>query len=185
MTETPPYRLVKRDHDIEIRDYDSYIFAQTEVHPDFKNALYSGFIKLFNYFSGNNVKKVKIPMTIPLSEEQIPVPEKIPMTMPVTAEKTTANTYMISFIMPSKYTMETLPEPDDTSITFKQVPAHRAAVIKFNGSLDERLAERKMEELNAWLAKNNLKPRSNFIMAQYDPPWISGFMRHNEILVEI
>jgi hypothetical protein len=142
-------------------------------------------MKLFNYISGNNTNRSKIKMTIPVTEEQVSAAsEKIPMTAPVTTERTAANAYVISFIMPSSYTMETLPEPNDKSITFKQVPAHRAAVIKFNGRLGEGLAKIKMDELNAWLVKNNLKPRSNFIMAQYNPPWIPGFMRHNEILVE-
>jgi DNA gyrase inhibitor GyrI len=185
MAETPSYRLVKRDHDIEIRDYDGYILARVEVLSDFKDALYSGFMKLFNYISGNNTNRSKIKMTIPVTEEQASASEKIPMTAPVTTEKTTANAYVISFIMPSSYAMETLPEPNDKSITFRQVPAHRAAVIKFKGRMDEGLAQRKMEALNAWLEKNDLKPVSNFIMAQYDPPWIPGFMRHNEILVEI
>jgi DNA gyrase inhibitor GyrI len=184
MTETPSYRLIKRDRDIEIRDYDAYVLAQVEVASDFKNALYSGFMKLFNYISGNNTNRSKIKMTIPVTEEQATASEKIPMTAPVTTEKTTANAYVVSFIMPSSYTLETLPKPNDNSITFKQVPAHRAAVITFNGRLGEGLAKIKTEELNAWLEKNNLKPRSNFIMAQYNPPWIPGFMRHNEILVE-
>ena len=70
-------------------------------------------------------------MTTPVSEEKIKGPEKIPMASPVTpesfkdSEKISMNTpvsdetyvekmHRISFTIPSKYTLETLPEPDDT-----------------------------------------------------------------------
>jgi hypothetical protein len=51
--------------------------------------------------------------------------------------------------------------------------------------MDEALANKKMAELKEWLDKNNMMMKSNFIMAQYNPPWIPGFMRKNEIIVEV
>jgi DNA gyrase inhibitor GyrI len=185
VTETLRYDILKQDGDIELRQYNSYILAQVESSSDMKGATYSGFMKLFNYISGNNTNKAKIRMTIPVTEEQVSTSEKIPMTAPVTTERSSNNAYVTSFVMPSNYTMETLPEPKDKSITFKQVPAHRAAVIKFSGRMNEELAGKKIEELDQWLRKNHLEPRSNFIMAQFNPPWIPGFMRHNEVWVEI
>lgn len=185
MTETLRYNILKQDGDFEIRQYDSYIVAQIEVLSDMKDATSSGFMKLFRYISGNNISKAKIEMTIPATEKQVSVSEKLPMTSPVTTERVASNAYTISFVMPSNYTLDTLPEPKDKSITFKQVPEHQAAVITFHGRMSEELAQKEVGKLKEWLSKNKMAPRSNFIMAQFNPPWIPGFMRKNEIIVEI
>jgi len=72
-------------------------------------------------------KKSDIAMTVPVSEETLessesiamttPViqekikPKKIAMITPVAEEKTRGNVHRISFTMPSKYALSTLPEP--------------------------------------------------------------------------
>jgi DNA gyrase inhibitor GyrI len=184
-TEGPVYSVVKEDGNVEIRDYPGYITAQVKVRSDYNSALYSGFMKLFNYISGQNTNRSKIKMTVPVTQEQAPASEKIPMIAPVTSEKVTNNEYTISFIMPDQYTLDTLPIPEDKNITFKKIEPHRAAVISFSGRMNEELANKKIAEIRGWLDKNNMKPKSHFVMAQYDPPWIPGFMRKNEIIVEI
>ena len=70
--------------------------------------------------------------------------------------------------MPSKYTLETLPEPDDPRIKFKEVKNQKTAVLRFSGRVKKKLAYKKMEEMRKWLDKKNLNPRSNFIVAQYN-----------------
>jgi hypothetical protein len=184
-TEGPAYSVVKKDGAVEIRDYQGYITAQVNVSSDYNKALYSGFMGLFNYISGKNTNRSKINMTAPVTQEKRDVSEKIPMTAPVTSEKIKNNQYTISFIMAAKYTLDSLPVPEDKNITFNKIEPHRAAVISFSGRMDEVLANKKMAELGEWLDKNNMKPKSNFIMAQYNPPWIPGFMRKNEIIVEV
>jgi hypothetical protein len=42
-----------------------------------------------------------------------------------------------------------------------------------------------MEEMRKWLAKKNLNPRSNFVIAQYNNSAVPGFLRRNEILFEV
>lgn len=185
MTDTLGYDILQQDGDVEIRHYGSFILAQVEALSDMKDATYSGFMKLFNYISGNNINKAKIEMTIPVTEEQVSVSEKIPMTAPVTTERLAKSAYKVSFVMPSNYTIDTLPEPKDKSITFKQIPEHQAAVITFHGRMSEEIAQKKIEVLNEWLTKNHMAPKSNFVMAQFNPPWIPGFMRKNEIIVEL
>jgi hypothetical protein len=183
--EGPVYTVEKKEGAVEIRDYQGFITAQVNVSSDYNGALYSGFMELFNYISGKNMNRSKISMTVPVTQEQKPGSEKIPMTAPVTSEKVNNNEYVVSFIMPARYTLDTLPMPEDKNITFNKIGPHRAAVISFSGRMDEALANKKIAELREWLDKNNMKPKSNFIMAQYNPPWIPGFMRKNEIIVEI
>ena len=87
--------------------------------------------------------------------------------------------------MPSKFTLETLPEPLDKRITFKVVESRRTAAIRFPGRVHEKLATQKTEELRAWLSRNGIAPKSNFVIALYNPPFIPGIFRRNEIIVDI
>lgn len=181
----PVYKVVKHDGSFEIRDYDGYITAYVDEASDFNDAVGSGFMKLFKYISGNNTNKSKIKMTAPVTEEQVPTSEKISMTAPVTTEKVSGNVYRISFIMPANYTLDTLPVPGNNDVKFMKIYPHEAAIITFSGRMNGDLANKKTSELKNWLGKNSLHPRSNYIMAQYDPPWIPGFTRRNEVMVEI
>jgi hypothetical protein len=202
MTESPAYTLEKKDEHFEIRRYPDYILAQVDVESDYNSAVGIGFRILANYIFGGNKKRKSIPMTTPVSEEKIKGSEKIPMAAPVTQEPSgdsekismaapvSDETYgkkmhRISFTMPSKYTLETLPEPDDNRIKFKEVKNQKTAVLKFSGRVKKELAHEKMEEMRRWLVENNLNPKSNFIVAQYNNPAVPGFLRRNEILVEI
>ncbi len=202
MTESPAYTLEEKDDQFEIRRYPDYILAQVDVESDYNGAVSIGFRILANYIFGGNKKRKSIPMTTPVSEERIKGSEKIPMaapvtqessmdsekismTAPVSKEKMGEKIHRISFTMPSKYTLESLPEPDDPRIKFKEVKNQKTAVLRFSGRVKMKLAYEKMEEMRKWLAKNNLNPESNFIVAQYNNPAVPGFLRRNEILVEI
>lgn len=127
----------------------------------------------------------KIPMAAPVTEESIDSSEKIAMTAPVTEEKSGKHIYRISFTMPSKYTLETLPEPNDKNISFKEVRNQKMAVLRFKGRVNHKLADKEVEELKKWLEKNKMQPKSNFIIAQYNNPAVPGFLRRNEIMIEI
>jgi hypothetical protein len=207
MTESPAYSVEKKEGNFEIRKYEDYVLAQVDVNADYKRAMSMGFSILAGYIFGGNTKKTKIPMTTPVTginihkSENIPmtVPvteekiketqkaeaEKIPMTVPVTEENRGEEIYRISFTMPSKYTIETLPEPDDKRIKFKEEKNQQMVVLRFSGRAKEDLSQDKIEELKQWLSDNSLEPKSNFIVAQYNHPAIPGFLRRNEIIVKI
>lgn len=40
---------------------------------------------------------------------------------------------MMSFVMPSKYTKETLPKPKNPDVAIIEVPSHLAAALTFRG----------------------------------------------------
>ena len=112
--------------------------------------------------------------------------EKISMTAPVTEEQAGERVHRISFAMPSRFTLETLPEPLDKRITFKVVESRRTAAIRFSGRVHEKLAgseNRGTEGLGS--QGTALTPKSNFIVALYNPPFIPGIFRRNEIIVDI
>ena len=87
--------------------------------------------------------------------------------------------------MPSKYTLESLPQPADKIISFRKVGKHRVAALRFSGNLNSKLATRKAKELEAWLAEGKYSRKGGFVFAQYNPPWIPGFFRRNEVLTEV
>ncbi|MGB9937477.1 MAG: SOUL family heme-binding protein [Methanobacterium sp.] len=200
MTETLTYEVEKKEDNFEIRKYSNHITAHVDVDAPFDQAMGIGFSILANYIFGGNRKRKNIEMTV-LVEEEKRSSEKIPMTAPVTEEslkesekikmtthvieEETGNLHRISFVMPSKYTMETLPEPEDNRIKIEEVKEEKMAAMRFKGRVKEKLAAEKIEELKRWLRENNIEPKSNFIVAQYNNPAVPGFLRRNEILVEI
>jgi hypothetical protein len=187
--ESPHYKVEKELDGCEIRVYSAYVLAQVDVESDFDGALRNGFEILAHYIFGGNRTRKSIPMTAPVSEE-IPMlapvtSEKISMTAPVTEEQAGEHVFRVSFAMPSKFTLETLPEPQDKRITFKVIESRRTAAIRFSGRVHEKLANEKTEELRTCLSKNGLTPKSNFVVALYNPPFIPGIFRRNEIIVGI
>jgi hypothetical protein len=89
------------------------------------------------------VKSEKIPMASPVTQESSQDSEKISMTVPVSEETYGEKMHRISFTMPSKYTLETLPDPDDPRIKFKEVKNQKTAVLRFSGRVKKKLAYKK------------------------------------------
>jgi len=182
--ETPEFETLKKDGKFETREYKEYISAAVEIEGDFRHALIDGFRVLADYIFGDNRTRTGIAMTVPVTEQAVKS-QKIGMTAPVTAAKTGGGKkYLISFTMPAKYRLETLPEPVNKNIAIYKVAPHKAAVLRFSGNANEKNTLKKTEELEAWLKQNNLQPGSDFMLAQYNPPWIPGPFRKNEIIVE-
>ena len=59
------------------------------------------------------------------------------------------------------------------------------AAIRFSGHSHEPQVREKIRRLEGWLQANKLTTKSDFKLARYDPPWVPGFMRRNEILVDV
>ena len=91
----------------------------------------------------------------------------------------------VRFIMPSKYTMETLPKPNNPAVELKEIPAKRFAAIRFSGMAGEDSLKRHAKELEDFLSAKTLRPLSPPTYAFYNPPWTLPFLRRNEVLVEI
>jgi hypothetical protein len=127
--EKPAYTIVEHRDGYEVREYGTYIVAETTVSGDRQKAVTSGFQIIADYIFGNNVSKKGIAMTAPVLESQ--ASEKISMTSPVLSTESTAGDRTIAFVLPSEYTLETLPVPNNTAVTLREVPAHTVAVLQF------------------------------------------------------
>ena len=166
---------------IEIRDYAQMIVAETDVAGERDDAISKGFRIIANYIFGNNSATQKVPMTAPVTQQGS---EKIAMTAPVT-QQGEGNTWKVRFIMPSSYSMETLPKPSNPTVELKEDPAKRFVVIRFAGLGGDENLKHHTNELNDFIMAKNLTPQSPPTYAFYNPPWTLPFLRRNEVLIEI
>jgi effector-binding domain-containing protein len=179
--EEAKYRVVLKDGPIEIRNYEPSIVAETVVSGEFEDAGDSAFRRLFRYIDGNNVSQEEIAMTAPVSQGRS---EKIAMTSPV-GQQSAPGGWAVSFMMPASYTMETIPEPKDDSVAIREVPAYRAAAIRYSGFWSEKNYQEHLTELNTWLDANDYRRAGEPVWARYDAPFKPWFMRRNEILIPV
>lgn len=184
--ETPKYTLVSKTGDYEIREYAGYIRAEVVVKGTFTSSLNSGFRKVADYIFGNNTAASGIAMTAPVISEKAAASEKIAMTAPVISEKSgEEGSYVVAFVMPSEYTLEKLPKPNNSEVTLREVPKQRYAVLVFGGYATEARTADKTAELVAALGRDGIKTAGEPMLAQYDPPWTPPYMRTNEVHVAL
>jgi effector-binding domain-containing protein len=180
--EEAKYKVLEKDNRFEIRDYDPHILAETIVEGDLEEAGNKAFNKLFRYISGDNRSRNKVAMTAPVSQQ--PMGEKIKMTAPV-GQRRVQEKWAVSFMMPTSYTIETLPEPEDRNITLRQVPARRMASVRYSGFWSEKRYLRYKSELESWIYERGHTIVGDPIWARYNPPFTPWFLRRNEILIPI
>lgn len=180
--EEAEYRVLQKDGMFELREYAPSIVAETVVGGDFDDAGSRAFRKLFRYIDGENVAQKEIAMTAPVS--QAPASEKIAMTSPV-GQQASDGGWVVSFMMPSSYSMDTIPQPSDPAVRLREVPAHRAAVIRYSGFWSEERYREHLQQLRSWIGQQELETSGDPVWARYDPPFKPWFMRRNEILIPI
>ena len=184
--EEPKFTLLEKDQAFELRIYEKKLIAEVEVDGDMRDASSKGFRLIADFIFGNNTsqtgKPEKISMTAPVSIE--PRAEKISMTAPVGVQQAN-NGWKVYFVMPSQYTLDTLPKPNNPLVIIKQVPSQKFAVIRFSGLVDEEKMAKKAEDLKQWAENKKLKMLGNPELSRYNPPWTLPFLRRNEVMVEV
>lgn len=187
--EEPKYTLVEKTGAFELRVYASKVLAETLVDGSLDTASSVGFRRIADYIFGNNTAhnggSEKISMTAPVTmsaKSDKGASEKISMTAPVTMQKTDGK-WRMYFVMPSQYTLSTLPTPNNPAVILRELPATRMAVIRFSGLAGEEKTAKKTAELMAWLKSKNIVPIGEPELARYNPPWTLPFLRRNEVMV--
>ncbi len=179
--EQPDYKVVTSQENIEIRVYPPMILAEVEVSGERKQAIREGFEILADYIFGNNTFNKNIEMTAPVTNE---LSEKMAMTAPVLQEQH-MDKWKVRFVMPKKYSFETLPKPNSKKVTLIPLPARRFAVIRFSGLADNESIKLHTEELKAYIVAEKLNPIGGTVLAFYNPPWTIPFLRRNEVMIEV
>ena len=180
--EEAKYTVIMKEESFELRQYEPHIVAETMVEGDYDKAGNEGFRRLFKYISGENQKKQSIAMTAPVSQDA--GPEKIAMTAPVSQEQT-GGQWRIAFVMPSEYTLDTLPQPADPKVSLRQVPSRRMAAITYSGSWSRERYEQHRALLEAFVQKKKLQTLGEPVLARYNSPFTLWFLRRNEVLVPV
>ena len=181
LVEQPAYTVVRSFEDMEVRDYPPMIVAEVEVSGERKEAINAGFRQIADYIFGNNSPARKIPMTAPVTQQ---AGGKVAMTAPV-SQQAAGGIWKVRFVMPSGYTLETLPTPNNAAVKLVAVRAERFAAIRFSGLAGDETIARYKRRLFDRLAEQALKSEGEAVMAFYNPPWTLPFLRRNEILVKI
>jgi effector-binding domain-containing protein len=180
--EKAKYEVVEKEGSFEVREYEASIIAETIVESDFDGAGNAAFRVLFDYISGNNRKREAISMTAPV--EQKKSSEKISMTAPVN-QRREGDKWSVSFLMPSEYTMETIPEPLDARVVLKEEPGKKMAAVRYSGTWSKDRYERHKAKLEEFIKQRGYQVIGEAIFARYDPPFQIFFLRRNEVLIEI
>ncbi|MEI6099621.1 MAG: heme-binding protein [Alphaproteobacteria bacterium] len=175
--ETPKYTVERNEGDIELRDYAPRIMAEVSVQGSQSQAVSAGFRVLAGYIFGANDGGAKVAMTTPVT--QVPG-ETIAMTTPVTQSAREGN-WVVQFMMPGSFTLDTLPKPRDPAIRFVSLPATRQVVLRFSGRARSEALSEKEAQLRSWARGQSLELASGPYYYFYDAPWTLPWNRRNEV----
>jgi hypothetical protein len=165
-TEQQEYEVIERDGVFEIRYYPSAIMASVSVDGNYSSSSGAGFRILAGYIFGSNSEGLKIPMTAPVHMQQ------------------DSSGYFMSFVMPSAYTMDKLPVPDNGQVRLHEsVPAYVAS-IRFDGFASDDKIEKHRESLRNYLLGRGIAFEEPFTFLGYNPPY-QMVNRRNEVMVKI
>lgn len=181
--EEPKYTVEGAQEGFELRRYAPYLVAETTTRGDFDGARNEAFMRLFRYITGANRANAKIAMTIPVTSGA--AGEKIAMTVPVTSSGGSAGGMAMQFMVPSQYTAATVPQPTDSSVTIREVPARLLAARKYSGRSTRENYERELADLRTRIAAADLVAVGEPLFAVYNGPFTPWFMRRNEVMVEV
>lgn len=185
--EEPEYEVVKTYADFELRRYAPYLVAETEVRGEFEDVGNRAFRILADYIFGNNRGSEKMAMTAPVNQRPAGEGEKLAMTAPVAQRKSEAGpeTYIFSFVMPSGYTLETLPQPKDERVSLRLEPGGLVAARRYAGRWTESGYRENEAKLLAAVEQAGLRALSSPVYARYNSPFSLPLLRRNEVLVEV
>ena len=178
-TEEPRFTVVDKVGAIEIRQYGPRLAADVIVQGDEEDARSNGFRPLADYIFGNNTTRTKIDMTAPVAQERN---EKIAMTAPVSQTRE-GSAWRVRFFMPAKYTLETLPKPNNPAVQIVQVPGE--TMVCFSNSRSTEAVAQRTAELLRGLENSRWSVAGAPVTWLYDPPWTLPFFRRNEVAVAV
>ena len=169
--EEPEYSIVKKTDIYEVRQYKRRTVAEVVYGEED-----SGFRLLFDYISGSNKGSREVEMTIPVTQSK-----EIDMTVPVT-QSTNDGSMSMRFFLPTQYTKQNAPEPNDERVKIIDLPEEYFAVISYSGFASDSNFEERYKELKAALNKDGMVIKGPPIKATYNSPFTLPFLRRNEAM---
>lgn len=166
--EEPSYTVLAESNGYEIRHYDSYLAAETEVRGSFDSVGTTAFRRLAGFIFGGNSENLKMNMTVP-----------------VTREPTDSGSHRYRFVMEQAYSEEDLPRPVDDKVTIVRVPGGAYAARRYRGSRRESSYRRAEADLRTALQRDGIEIIGTPVSAVYDGPLTPPMLRRNEVLIPV
>jgi hypothetical protein len=163
--ESAPYQVVRASGKFAVRDYPALRVVETQMAAGSRDGGDGSFMRLFRFITGANEAK-----------------QKIVMTTPVFMSGSDSNATM-AFVLPAKLTADAVPKPSDATVTVRELPAGRFAVLRFSGGRGAKHDAEALGRLRAWMQAEGLKELSPPVYGYFDPPWTPGFLRRNEVML--
>ena len=163
----PNYERIAIRKGYEIRKYDPFIEAVTEVDGAYSTAMSEGFRRIGGYIFGNNKQNQSISMTAPVLDTNISEKKR-----------------RVSFVMPAGSIMQSMPKPEDNRVELVSKPSHTVAVIRFTGPISAQRIAQQEAKLMAFLKRDKIKATSKPRSARYNPPWTFPLVARNEVQIE-
>jgi len=184
VTENQPYDVVADRKTWQLRHYPPHLVAEVEVSGDFSDAGNRAFGVLISFISGNNTQRGKVSMTAPVLQQSEP-DDAAPAHAGTDDPDAPLRRHRVAFVMPSTYSLATLPVPSDSRITIRELPAQDMAARTFSGRWSERSYREQLTALRRDVAAGGLEVVGPPRYARFDPPWKPGFLRRNEVLLPV
>jgi hypothetical protein len=166
-SETQPYTVIRKEKEFEIRFYPSATMAIiSSTARTYKELGSSGFTKLAEYIFGGNKDNKRIAMTSPVHME---------------IKDSSAS---MSFVMPSNYSRDNLPTPNNAEVIIHTTPDEYVAVITFGGFSSNNNINKHITLLGDALKAHNISYYGNFRYLGYNPPY-QLFDRRNEVIISV
>lgn len=162
-SESAPYQVVRAEGKFELRDYPALkvVEATSGQNAD------SSFMRLFRFIRGSNQGQ-----------------QKIAMTTPVLMSGSETNGTM-AFVMPANLKTNQVPKPNDSGLVVKEIAAGQFAVFRFRGGRNTQDEQAALLKLKDWMKLQQLSQQSPPLYGYFNPPWIPGFFRHNEVMIRV
>jgi len=120
-------------------------------------------------------------MTAPVQQQ---ANKKIAMTAPV-QQQPSNDAWKVSFVMPSEYSMDNLPKPNNQQVKLKEIREKQCVAIRFPGANSNKNITKYEKQLMQYIKANQIQDIDSPKYAFYNPPWTLPFMRRNEVMIEI
>ena len=183
--EEPEFTVIQSFEGFELRHYPPYLVAEVDVQGDFDDAGNEAFRLLAGYIFGDNQSSEKMRMTAPVESRPADTGEKMAMTAPVTAVSSGDGLTTYAFVMERKYTLETLPVPNNDRIRIRTMPERIMAVRRYSGRWTEERYEQNLAELEAALSAAGIEAQGEPVLARYNSPFSLPILRRNEVMLAV
>jgi hypothetical protein len=180
--EEPNFQIIRKIGTVELRQYDPYVVAEVVVDAPAEDAGRRAFPILAGYIFGKNRGEKKFAMTAPVI--QMAAPMKMEMTAPVT-QSAVQSGIQVQFLLPASVSLEFAPEPLDSRVNLRLIPASQWAAIRYSGTWSKANYDENLLKLQTALAAAGVATQGLPVFARYNGPMTPFFMRRNEIWLEI